>query len=71
MNSRKLKGLIVEKDGSQAVLAEAMGLSLSRLNAKINGNDAEFGQTEIAFIRERYKLSRDEVIDIFFMEEVS
>ena len=66
MNSQLLKGYIKIHDGSQSVLAEAMGLSLSRLNAKINETGAEFTQSEIAFIRDRYQLSKPEVTDIFF-----
>ena len=66
MNSRLLKGMIKMYDGSQSVLAEAMGLSLSRLNAKINETGAQFNQTEIALIRERYKLTEQQVTDIFF-----
>lgn len=70
-NTQQLKGLIIMNDGSQATLAAAMGLSLSRLNAKINETDAEFTQSEIAFIRDRYHLSRSQVCDIFFAKEVS
>lgn len=66
MNAQMLKGLIKMNDGTQAVLAEAMGLSLSRLNAKINETDAEFTQSEIAFIRDRYKLNKTQVTYIFF-----
>lgn len=71
MNSQMLKGIITMKDGCQAVLAEAMGLSLSRLNAKINETNAEFTQSEIAFIRDRYNLDKSQVSDIFFAQEVS
>ena len=71
MNSQMLKGIITMKDGSQAILAEAMGLSLSRLNAKINETNAEFTQSEIAFIRDRYNLDKSQVSDIFFAKEVS
>lgn len=66
MNSMMLKGFIKTYDGSQSVLAKAMNISLSRLNAKINETDAEFTQSEIAFIRDRYKLSKSQVTDIFF-----
>ena len=58
MDKQKLKGLIVANDGSQAVLAKAMGLSLSRLNAKINETNAEFTKGEIVFIGNRYNLTR-------------
>ena len=71
MNKNALKGLIVFHDGKQEVLAEAMGLSLSRLNAKINETDAEFTKSEIEFIRDRYKMSRKQVMDIFFSTSVS
>lgn len=66
MKSQSLKGIIRAKDGSQSVLAEAMGISLSRLNAKINETGAEFTQSEITFIRDRYKLTKEQVTDIFF-----
>ncbi len=66
MNSNKLKGLIVSAGETQAQLAEAMGISLSRLNAKINETDAEFTQREIAFIRDRYNLTDNQIADIFF-----
>lgn len=66
MNKQALKGLITTHDKSQEALANAMGLSLSRLNAKINENKAEFTQSEIAFIRDRYGLNKIEVNDIFF-----
>lgn len=71
MDSQKLKGLIVAFDGNQEKLAKAMGLSLSRLNAKINETGAEFTKTEIEFIRDRYKMSRKQVMDIFFTNPVS
>lgn len=71
MNSQLLKGIIRIHDGSQSVLADAMGISLSRLNAKINETDAEFTQSEIVFIRDRYHLSTSQVTDIFFSPEVS
>ena len=52
---------------TQEILAEAIGLSLSRLNAKINGTDgAEFKQGEIKFFRNRWNLTPDEVDQIFF-----
>lgn len=66
MNKLLLKSHMAKRGDTQAVLAEAMGLSLSRLNAKINGTGgAEFTQTEIAFISERYKLSGSETMRIF------
>jgi len=71
MNKQALKGLIVANDGSQKVLADAMGLSLSRFSAKLNEQGGEFTKSEIEFIRDRYKLSRKQVMDIFFTKSVS
>lgn len=72
MNKLLLKSHMAKRGDTQAILAKAMGLSLSRLNAKINGTGgAEFTQTEIAFISERYKLSGGETMRVFFNEKVS
>ena len=52
---------------TQASVADALGLSVSRINAKINETDgAQFRQSEIAFFRERWKLTPEEVDNIFF-----
>ena len=52
---------------TQQILADALGISLSRLNAKINETDgAEFRQSEIAFFRIRWHLTPEEVDQIFF-----
>lgn len=71
MNKQALRGLIVTNDGKQENLAKAMGLSLSRLNAKINETGGEFSLSEIEFIRKRYKMSKKQVIDVFFTDTVS
>jgi DNA-binding transcriptional regulator YiaG len=72
MNVQMLKGLIVANDKNQETLAKAMGLSLSRFNAKLHEQGgAEFSKSEIEFIRNRYKLSRKQVMDIFFTDVVS
>lgn len=71
MNSQKLKSLIVLYDKKQENLAKALGISLSRLNAKINEVNAEFNQREIMLIKTRYKLSDNDVVDIFFNNAVS
>ena len=72
MNERLLKSHLAKRGDTQADLANAMGISLSRLNAKINGTrGAEFTQTEISFIAERYGLSAKETVHVFFSEKVS
>jgi hypothetical protein len=56
---------------TQAVLAELLGMSLSRLNAKINEtNGSQFRQSEIAFFRDRWHLTPEEVDQIFFAPKV-
>lgn len=56
---------------TQEILAAALGISLSRLNAKINEvNGAEFKQSEIAFFRNRWHLTAEEVDQIFFASKV-
>jgi len=72
INKTLLQSYIVKFDGNQLVLARAMGLSLSRLNAKINETKgAEFKQSEIIFMRDRYHLTDHEVCNIFFAKTVS
>ena len=52
---------------TQEILAMALGVSLTRLNAKINETDgAEFWQHEIKFFRDRWHLTTEEVDQIFF-----
>ena len=56
---------------TQEIIADALNLSLSRLNAKINETDgAEFWQHEIKFFRNRWHLTPEEVDAIFFAEKV-
>ena len=62
-----LKGKIASFGENQAILANIAGLSLSRLNAKLNNyGGAEFTQTEIHAIKTHYSLTPDEVDAIFF-----
>ena len=57
---------------NQADLAEALGLSLSRTNAKINETDgAEFTKSELDIMKVRYHLTADEMDLIFFNAKVS
>jgi hypothetical protein len=57
---------------TQKDLAEFIGISLTRFNAKLNGaNGAEFTQGEIARIKEKYNLTGEQVNEIFFTKVVS
>lgn len=66
MNKALLRAEMIKHGDTQETLAKAMGISLSRLNAKINSDSAEFRQTEIIFIKDRYNLSAADVDSIFF-----
>lgn len=71
MNKQLLRSIMTKYGETQKDLADAMGLSLSRLNAKINSNGADFRQNEISFIKERYKLNSKDIDHIFFENKVS
>ena len=71
MNKNRLKSLIMLYDGTQKNLAQAIGISQSRLNAKINEKNAEFTQKEIKMIADRYGLSASDISEIFFDNSVS
>ena len=66
MNKALLRSHIVKNGDTQEKLAEAIGISLSNLNSKLNDKAASFRVDEIKQIRERYSLTWDEVIRIFF-----
>lgn len=70
MNSNNLKAAMKKHDDTQEKLAEFLGLQVSGLNARINGK-IEFRRSEINLIRERYGLSAEETIEIFFDDGVS
>ena len=65
MNTNELKAVMKLNDDTQAELAKALGLQVSNINERINGK-IEFRRSEINAIRERYNLSPEETIRIFF-----
>jgi hypothetical protein len=72
MNKQELKGFMARAGDTQESLASAMCISLSRLNAKINEYaGAEFTQSEIAFIAQRYSMTPEDVSVVFFAKKVS
>ena len=67
MNSRLLRAKMTMHGDTQIRLARALGLSISRFNAKLNERGgASFTQKEIEGIILRYQLSPQDSIDIFF-----
>lgn len=66
MNKAELNRHIRFHDENQEGLADAMGISRSRLNAKIcERHGAGFTTSEIAFIIGRYNLSKETAQKIF------
>ena len=70
MNSSELKAAMARNNDTQEKLAEFLGLQTSGVSARINGK-IDFRRSEINKIRERYNLTDQETISIFFNENVS
>lgn len=70
MNKTLFKIFMIKNRDNQTTLAKAMGMAQSALNDRINGK-TEFRANEINFIRKRWNLTDQEVVDIFFTAEVS
>lgn len=72
MNKPLLTSFMAKFGDTQETLAKALGLSLSRLNAKINERDgAAFNQNEMSVIISRYSLTQNDAMSIFFADKVS
>lgn len=72
MNKPLLTSFMAKFGDTQETLAKALGLSLSRLNAKINERDgASFNQNEMSVIISRYSLTQNDAMSIFFANKVS
>jgi len=71
MNKSLLESFMARYQDTQERLANALGISLSNLNAKINSKGASFRQTEIMAIKERYCLTATDVDEIFFAHKLS
>ena len=70
MNSLEMKVAMKRNEDTQEKLAEALGLQIFGVSARINGH-IDFRTSEIEKIRERYNLSDDELVKIFFTTKVS
>lgn len=65
MNSLEMKVAMKRNLDTQEKLAEALGLQVSGVCARINGK-VEFRSNEMKVIKERYNLTPEEVMTIFF-----
>lgn len=67
MNKNMLRSIMVLHGDTNTDLAEHLGISTSTLSCKMNEtNGAEFNQTEIRIIKNRYDLTPEQVVQIFF-----
>lgn len=72
MNKYRLVEIMKRHGDTQEQLADAIGISLGRFNAKLNEKDnAQFTQGEIQAMKQRYDLGPEEIDDIFFAKNVS
>lgn len=72
MDKNKLEAIMRLHGDTGTSLAKHMGIARSTFSMKINEtNGAEFTQGEIALIKEKYELSAEDVVDIFFANKVS
>lgn len=70
VNSLEMKVAMKRNEDTQEKLAEALGLQVSGICARVNGH-VDFRISEVEKIRARYKLSDDDLIKIFFTTKVS
>lgn len=67
MNKNLLRSVMVLHNDTNITLAEYLGISDSTLSLKINEtNGAEFTQGEIKKIIQRYNLTAEQTLQIFF-----
>lgn len=72
MNKLKLESVMKLNGDTGTSLALFLGIARSTFSAKLNEtNGAEFSQKEIAAIKGKYNLTADEIVAIFFDQEVS
>lgn len=70
VNTRKLRGIMVEKGYSQKEISDALGIHFSTLYRKLkSGDDFTIGETNK--LVEILSLSRDETLNIFFNNTVA
>lgn len=69
MNKNLMKSVMALHGDTQKSIAELLNLSEQTISEKMNGL-SDFKQSEIKLLIDRYKLTPDQVDDIFFGEPV-
>lgn len=71
MNTQELKVEMIRHNDTGETLSKALGITRGTLSKKMNGTDADFTQSEMLTIIERYSLSSERATEIFFTNIVS
>ena len=71
MNKKMLRSQMVLHGATTLSLAKFLNISEQAFSAKINDKGTEFKQSEIAAITNRYDLTPNQVVSIFFAKEVA
>lgn len=66
MNKNKLKAVMYEHGDNGGTLSKFLGIARSTLSNKMNEMGAEFTQSEIRKICDRYNLTPEQTSSIFF-----
>ena len=68
MNKLRLESVMKIHGDTGTSLAVYLGMARTTFSAKINEtNGAEFTQGEISAIKEKYKLTPEDIVNIFFV----
>lgn len=68
MKKERLRSIMILHGDTNKTLADYLGISEQSVSNKINENETEFRQGEIARIKARYNLTSEQVDSIFFAE---
>lgn len=68
MNKNLLRSKMALAGDRYEDLARYIGISLGTFQRKINEKDGEFSQSEISMIKQKYLLTDEETIAIFFSD---
>lgn len=72
LNKLKLESIMKLHGDTGTSLARYLGIARPTFSAKINEtNGAEFTKREISKIKDKYSLSPQDVVEIFFSQKVS
>ena len=70
MNKNELRAQMARHGDNTTTLSKALGITVPTLSCKVNGSQ-NFKQPEIQMIIDRYGLTAEETMSIFFAPQVS